>query len=276
MEAYCSLDEGELQHRTTSVLAHAEGFGLWMGILALYHAAFSQTYDLSREPTREHNASAVFRLDLLGLAGSNIKPALDAALAGYYSNCMALERHMIETWRRVAYARLHPRDIWRWIPQDRWPDDVPPVSETLSAEHGGMPTNIPKADRIANVITALGDDQDRNFLAIVERGFNYLSSHSHPSLEGATQTWDPGGSDRRYFGPTYSEVHAIRCLRWGILSGGMLLTEVARLGDQGEDWIRDFNEIMDQSTRWGRNNKGGRAADVDAEESTRHSPNGDP
>ena len=271
MAAYCSLDEGELQHRAASVAAHADGFGLWMGMLALTRAAFSRTYDLRGEPTREHNV-AVFRLDLLGLAGGNLKPALDAALAGYYNTCFMLERTMLETWRRSAYARLHPQDVWRWLPQDRWPDGVLPVSDTLSTEQGGMPTNAPRADRIGNVISDLGDDEDRGFLAIVGRGFGYLSGHSHPTLEGATQTWDPHGTERRYFGPTYSEPHAIRCLRWGLLAGGMLLREVNLLAAQGDTWVAAFSDVMDQAARWGRENAGGRFEAEGGEAA----PNGDP
>lgn len=94
----------------------------WMGALALYHSAFSHPYTLGTQP-RETYASAVFRLNLLGLAGGNITLALDAALASYYSGCMALERHALDTWRRAAYGRLHPKDIWRWIPRNLWPDD---------------------------------------------------------------------------------------------------------------------------------------------------------
>ena len=89
-----------------------------MWCLALYRAAFSHAYtftdDRESEGTRGTlHKSEVFRLEILGLAGGNIKLAMDAALAGYYSGCMALERHMLETWRRSAYARLHPEDIWR-------------------------------------------------------------------------------------------------------------------------------------------------------------------
>jgi hypothetical protein len=186
MEAYCSLDEGELQHRTVSVLAHAEGFGLWMGILSLFHDAFSHRYTFDTDPLVAY-ASALFRMDLLVLAGGNVKPAIDAALAGYYSGCMALERHMLETWRRVAYVRLHPNDVWRWIPQSAWPDEVKPISDELPAEKGGMPTSIPKTERIGKVIETLGDDSDRMILALVRSGFDGLSDHSHPSFEVRAQ-----------------------------------------------------------------------------------------
>jgi hypothetical protein len=252
MEAYCSLDEGELQHRTAAVLRHTDGFSLWMGVLGLYHAAFSHPYNFSAEPTREHNASAVFRLDLLGLAGGNVKLALDAALAGYYSGCMALERHSLETWRRVVYARLHPLDIWRWIPRNLWPANVLPASDALSVDRGGMPTSIPKADQIARVIADLGGEEEQRNLAHIGKGFGYLSDHSHPSLEGATQTWHPETFKRRYFGPTYSPIHAVRCLEWGLFAGAILLSEVGRLAPQGAEWDRQREALEEEIGRWGQ------------------------
>ena len=218
------LDEGELQHRTASVLDQAEGFGLWLGVLALYHAAFTRAYGFSAM-SREEYASAVFRLDLLGLAGGNVKLALDAALAGYYSGSMALQRHLLETWRRSAYARLQYTDIWRWVPRSAWPSDILPASDTLSVAQGGMPTSIPTAKQVAKVINALGDDVDRSFVVMVRNGFDYLSDHSHPSLIGAGQMWDPNDPLRRYFGPTYTESLAVTSLQWGLRAGFALLTE---------------------------------------------------
>ena len=250
MEAYCSLDEGELQHRSAAVLAHGDGFALWMGVLSLYHAAFTHPYTFDTKP-RETYASALFRLDLLGLAGGNIKLAMDAALAGYYSACMGLERHMLETWRRVAYARLHPKDVWCWVPRSVWPTDVQPASDSLSAKQGGMPTSIPKADQIADTITTLGDDVDRMFLAKVRAGFDSLSDHSHPSFAGATQTWQPSDLQRRNFGPTYQESLALRCLDWGLVASAMLLTEVGRLAPQGASWDAQLDQLKVDSARWG-------------------------
>lgn len=249
MEAYCSLDEGELQHRTASVVDHGEGFGLWMGVLALHHAALTHPYSFSAA-SREEYASAVFRLDLLGLAGGNVKLALDAALAGYYSGSMALLRHLLETWRRSAYARLRHRDIWRWVPRSAWPKDVLPASNTLSVEQGGMPTSNPSAKQIAELINDLGDDADRNFVVMVRNGFDYLSDHSHPSLIGARQMWDPNDPLRRYFGPTYTEPLAVMTLRWGLRAGVALLSEVQRLAPQGHDWDDHFKMLNREIARW--------------------------
>jgi hypothetical protein len=250
MEAYCSLDEGELQHRLVAVRAHDDGFALWMGLLAQCRFAFSHPYTFNTRP-QESYVSAVYRLELLGLAGGNIKLALDAALAGYYSGCMAIERHMLETWRRSAYMRLHPTDIWRWIPRGTWPAGVRPASDTLSVEHGGMPTRMPKADQIAAVINDSGVDDDQVYLKIVQTGMEYLNEHAHPSFEGASQTRDPNDLQRRYFGPAYVESLALDSLKWGLIAGVILLAEIGHLTDQGSAWNAQLSVLESEVHRWG-------------------------
>jgi hypothetical protein len=256
MNAYCSLDAGELSFRLGAVRAHDEGFNLWLWCLALYRAAMSHSYTFTNDHESEEtrgtlHKSEVFRLEILGLAGGNIKLAPDAALAGYYSGCMALERHMLETWRRSAYARLHPEDIWRWFPADIWPDEVVPAPSRKKKEAAGkMPTWPPEASEIADIINCRGDEQDKAFLPKMESGFAYLNSHSHPTLEGATQTWHPDDDGRRVFGPTFSDIHCVRCLHWGLSAGLILLWEVSRLKVQGEAWVNEFGEWTKAFGAW--------------------------
>lgn len=271
MDAYCSLDAGELSFRLAAVRAQTEGFNLWLWCLALYRAAMSHSYTFTddRESTETGGTlhkSEVFRLDLLGLAGGNIKLAMDAALAGYYSGCMALERHMLETWRRSAYARLHPEDIWRWFPTDVWPAGIVPAESKKQRDaEGKMPTWEPTAHEIAEVINARGDDFDRAFLPKMERGFKYLNAHSHPTLEGATQTWDPDDDARRVFGPTFSDIHCRRCLHWGLIAGVMLLWELARLKFQGDEWIAELGDFTNAARVWdlGQRGSGEQASDAE-------------
>ena len=195
-------------------------------------------------------ASALFRLELLALAGSNVKLAFDAALAGYYSACMSLERHMLETWRRVAYVRLHPEDVWRWIPQSASPKGIIAASDDVPVEKGGMPTSIPKADRIGNVILARGDDDDRDILDLVRSGFDALSVHTHPSFAGAAQTRSFENILRRTFGPTYDENQAIDCIEWGLIAGAMLLTEVGKLAGSWPEWEAQLNALKIEIGLW--------------------------
>jgi hypothetical protein len=256
MDAYCSLDAGELSFRLAASRSHTEGFDMWLWCLALYRAAMNKTYRLTDDRTdaesggRNHN-SELLRLNLLGLAGGNIKLAMDAALAGYYSGCLALERHMIETWRRSAYARLHPEDIWRWYPVELWPQGVEPAKNRRDQRACVMPTWPPSAVEIAAVINARGDEHDKRFLPKAERGFAFLNAHAHPTLEGASQTWDATDPGRSVFGPTFDEDRCGWCLHWGLFAGLILLFEVARFAYQGEEWVSELTDFANAAAAWG-------------------------
>jgi hypothetical protein len=249
MEPYYLLEEGELRARLAASHAETPALVLWLRQLRMFQIAFSRSYDWTGEPDRQIGKSIEFRLDLIGLAGTNSKLALDALLAGYYSGCMALERHMLETWRRVAYARLSPIDIWRWYPQHLWPADVRPATDDREAREGRMPTSFPGATTIRRTIRERGDEHDVRNLALMERGFRYLSNHSHPTLEGATQTYDPNNPERRIFGPTFSRAHLERASRWGLLASLFLLTELGVIADQGDEWIAELESIKRAAAR---------------------------
>ncbi len=244
MEPYHALEEGELGARLTAASAHREGFELWLRQIALFHAAFNHGYDWSQEPNREVGQSVAFRLELLGLACGNAKLALDAVLAGYYSGGMAITRHMLETWRRVTYARLSPQDIWRWYPRSMWPDDITPAPD------GDMPTGPPRADQIARTIDERGSDRDKTYLPRVRSGFEILTGHAHPTLEGATQTWDTDDLTRRVFGPTFSDPHCRRCLTWGLTAGALLAEEIALIAPQDEEWFAELTSIAEYLGPW--------------------------
>jgi hypothetical protein len=129
----------------------------WLWGLALYRAAMNQHYTLTNDGFKDgiigpQYRSEEYRLNLLGLAGGSIKLAMDAALAGYYNSCMALERHMLETWSRSVYTRLHPEDIWRFFPVKVWPKGNSPMADKDDFGPGKMPTWPPTASTIAKVI----------------------------------------------------------------------------------------------------------------------------
>lgn len=244
MEPYYSLEESELDARHTVQLSHYVALVLWLRQIRLFLAAFSNTYDWSRIPDREVRQSTIFRFDLLGLSGSNFKVVLDTLMAGYYGSCLALERHMLETWRRVAYARLSSNDIWRWYPKEMWPDDI--MDERL----GTIPKGIPDAKTISEKIQQFGTDRDKTLLSKVSQGFKILNDHAHPTIEGTTQTWDAEDSGRRVFGANFSDLHCRRCLTWGLSAGMMLLDEVALIDPQGDDWISELNSLDQELAQW--------------------------
>jgi hypothetical protein len=258
MNAYCSLDAGELSFRLKAVSEQTEGFNLWLWCLALFRTAFNHPYTLTDDRIDDEtpgplNRSEEFRLNILGLAGGNVKLAMDAALAGYYNGCLALERHMLETWCRSAYARLRPEDIWRWFPVELWPEGMIPAENKDDASLGKMPTWPPGSFAIAKIIKKRGDDWDKLFHPKVVRGYRYLNAHVHPTLEGASQMWEPGNSNRHVFGPTFEGRLCAWCVHWGLFSGVVLLWEVARLKFQGDAWVAELGELTNAVGAWGNN-----------------------
>lgn len=257
MNAYCSLDAGELSFRLGGIRAETEGFDLWLWCLALYRAAMSHTYTLTDDRIDEQTHGPIyrseeFRLNILGLAGGNVKLAMDAALAGYYNGCLALERHMLETWRRSAYARLHNLDIWRWFPTNVWPEGmIPAQSRKKKPADGEMPTWPPEATEIAAIVNAHGDEFDKRFLQKVKRGFGFLNAHVHPTLEGASQMWRDGNPYQHVFGPTFDDRLCAWSVHWGLFAGVILLWEVARLKFQGDVWVAELGELSNAIARWG-------------------------
>src|SRR5215217_2141702 len=111
--------------------------------------------------------------------------------------------HRRRTCRRSLTISFCPRA------HDMWPDDVKPAPE------GSTPTKQPGAPQIATTIEERGTDRDKAYLPKVSAGFKILNDHAHPTIEGATQAWDPDNPERRVFGPTFSDLHCRRCLTWG-------------------------------------------------------------
>lgn len=183
MEAYSRIEEFELGVRIKSQDAIYPTIVVWMRQLALFHEGVVDVFQRG-ELNRESWQALHFRVHLLGLTISTSKFALDGMLGGHYNGSLSLCRNLLETWRRAAYARLSPEDIWRWYPQKIWPDDVVPRPE------GKMPKAIPTACDIKAKIESAGDKADKAILGLVRTGFDSLNQHVHPTIEGATQNWD--------------------------------------------------------------------------------------
>ncbi len=86
------------------------------------------------------------------------------------------------------------------------------------------------------MVEALGSDWDKRFLQKVRDGVEMLNDHAHPTVEGATQVWDPRDPDRRIFGGSFSDAHCRLCMTWGLSSGQALLEELGKIDDQGMAW----------------------------------------
>jgi len=115
MEPYHSLEEGELSQRLTAGREHTRGFELWLHALTLFRATFTGVFNWGDDTPSDRVEALNIRADLLALAGSTSKPALDNLMAGYYWAAFGLIRGLLETWRRAVYVRLRPEKAPEWF-----------------------------------------------------------------------------------------------------------------------------------------------------------------
>lgn len=114
-EGYHRLEGGERWTARETLLHHHDRVTLWYRLLTLYLRAFDGLAGASEADSAEADPTArALRLRLLALSGGSAKLALDATLAGAYSQAFALIRHMLECSFQVAYARYFPRETRRW------------------------------------------------------------------------------------------------------------------------------------------------------------------
>ncbi len=243
MEAYHSLEQGELASRAATRAEHSAGLLLWLKCLTLYRAAFSGTYEWDASASEIETEAAKLHLDLLGLAGTNSKPALDALMSGYYSVSFGMIRNLLETWRRAVYVRLRPAEALPFFELQ----SESPVGEDGRPRRGrsqGVPL-----DNIRRAIKEDGTSHEQEVLGLVEAGITHMHAGAHPTAEGMFQLQgdEPG---RRVFGPTYDRLLCGWALQWALLAHMFLLDEVRRIGDQGVRWNDDLAAAEASYTGW--------------------------
>jgi hypothetical protein len=241
MAPYQSLEQGELGHRLQAAREHTVAFALWLRALALYRSVFNGVFEWGEELPLETIRALNLRADLLGLAGSSSKPALDALISGYYWAAFGQIRNLLETWRRVAFVRLRPEEAVQWF--------VLPVESPIGAD--GQSRKGRKALRFETIRAAFEDasDADRGVFDTVNAGIAHLHGGAHPSAEGMMQLRTEH-EDRRVFGPTYDRRLCAFGLKWALTAHVVLLQELNRLRPQQCEWIAAYNEFFDRGVAW--------------------------
>lgn len=237
MMPYYELEQGELISRQQTAQEYSKPLLLWLRQLRLLTIAFDREYDPRRVSDLHEQMAIIVRLDLLGLSGSYSKLSLDALLAGYYGPCLALERHMLETWCKAAYIRRFPERVWSFLPKEYWPD------------HVQNDRSFPKIHKVLGHLKKC-KEIDEHVHKMIKDGFRILSDHAHPTLEGATQVMTGDTPYDRVFGPTFSKEHCERGLWWGLFTNRQLLFELDKIDSQGEEWRQEMADIDGPTQRW--------------------------
>lgn len=244
IRAYNLLELAERGAREAAQSRHPEAIRLWLQCITLFHSAFSKEYSFEPIEDPESRRSVSVRLDLLGLAGSTAKPALDNLWTGYYSPAYGMLRGLLETWRRSVFVRLSPAEA---LPYFELPEESPIGEDGLPRKGRG---GAPSLEKIEAAFASHGTERERKTLLEINAGITHMHPGAHPSAEGMLQVLGEQDSDERHFGPTYRRSLCAFGFRWGLLAQLCLLDEVARTVDQDSAWLMELHAIDARFRGW--------------------------
>src|SRR5688572_4256965 len=99
---YEILHNQEAKYTAIALAELPDGIALWYRYLTLFDRTLRGEHESPFDERDDRHKAWHLRLRLSGVAVATAKLALDAALAGYYSQAYALLRHMLETWQQMV------------------------------------------------------------------------------------------------------------------------------------------------------------------------------
>lgn len=196
-----------------------------------------------------------YRMLLGAYAARTAKVALDAALTGYYSQCLALCRSLYEAYKRMVFVRIRPNEVYRWLPEEM-------INEEAKHMDGYHRSTKPLSrDDWNNLFPEEGmanDDASRVHASLLRRAqshMEYLNKHAHPDLEGTTDLMEQEHGEldpyRLDLAPEFSEMHLDRAMHVGCSALAMLLVETSQLDglppwwrEAHQQWMRRFATLF--------------------------------
>lgn len=230
IRGYQTLQRQEDRYTAIALNEQTEIAAVWYRYLSLYDQALRADHETDAAiPSAEHTSWEA-RLRFLSTGVSSVKLSLDASLAGYYSQALAIIRHMFETWRIVVYIRVNPQAAINWFPIN-----------------GIMPQAPRKS--INSGILSKGSKQDKNNLNVVLKFEHECDDGSHPSVQALYQV-ETGKVGFSQIGANFIEDRLIRVMSLGTLAVPLLLDEVTRITKVSDEWLRELKEATDNRTVW--------------------------
>src|SRR5215213_2570307 len=234
---YIAAEVRENTIRARTARHHEAAITLWLTALHLYTVAFSSHggFDTDgpepgvpeeTEEARLQRRSHAVRRQILALAGRGSKLALDATLAGYYSEVWTLLRTMIDGWARCAYVRLRPHEYYRWAAAEAQP-------AAPESPHWGV---------IVGIISTAGTDTDRVLVEEALLRWKLLQMGFRPSRETVEPIRDDalGLMTNR---PEYHEGFCLYSFSLAVFVQRVLLREVELLGGHEDWWLQAHAEF---------------------------------
>jgi hypothetical protein len=216
LRGYLALEREERRFTTHALISHPELVSAWYLHLALLHEAID-TYRTRPKPDATPTAD-VLRLGFIAASGGTAKLVLDATLAGYYTQALALVRHMFETWIRLEYLRLNPGAADRWLVDD-----------------DGRPPKPPKEEKIHDFLRKQPDYKLKHIVEQTIRTARTLNVMAHPSQNTLQQTKGvrPG---QVTIGANYEPDLCVKTLHEGMNALRLILTALGDVLNAPQEW----------------------------------------
>jgi hypothetical protein len=161
---------------------------VWHRYLTLYNRTMRLEHISPSENQDDARTAWGLRPSLASAAASSEKLTLDATLAGYYSQAIALIQHMLETWQQIAHVRLNERAASQWFRPD-----------------GIRKAQQPNQNTVTRGIRRFGkhDPMVLNNLEAVEMEFDNLNKGAQPTVLAVMQT-DTPDPEKRQLGENFN------------------------------------------------------------------------
>lgn len=206
---------------------------VWYRYLTLLDQTMRREHESPFGPDSDAHVAWGLRLSLMSAAAATAKLALDATLAGYYSQGFALIRHLLETWLQMVYVRLNERGARQWFSPD-----------------GTSPARQPSQNTVINGIKRLGKKESRLLenVAAAEQLLQRLNKGAHPSSLAVTQT-DTNTPEFRQLGANFIPELFSETWSTGTVAIALLLHEIAATAPVDDKWWDEFHAIGEERTR---------------------------
>ncbi len=227
---YVRLQNLESKYTYEALKHHIDQISLWYRALALLVEIAEQEHSTELTEQDREWLSWSFRLRLVGTAAASAKLALDAALAGYYSQSYAVIRHLLETWRIMIYLRLIPNAAWNWIPAPDSGKAQPPNSGTISSG-----------------IRKTGSHAAKTNLEWVNDAVKQCDFGAHPTILALTQV-ETGKFGHLQLGANYRMKECTDVLGMGVIAIMMVLEEAGRNTHASDSWRQQFHKFTEDQS----------------------------
>jgi len=231
---YRAFHVQEGKYTALALDAMPDAVATWYRLLSLFDRALRREHESPSTELDDQHRVWEIRLRLVSTSAATAKLALDATLAGYYSQAYALLRHLLETWQQMVYVRVNPSEAKRW-----WSPD------------GILPASVPSTNKITNGLTAFGktDRELGHNAAQVVIMIKEFHKGAHPSGLIVSQT-NAGKAGFAQLGANFDRRFLANVMSKGTAAMALLLQEYARTSSVDTAWREEFAKILQSRTRW--------------------------